>query len=146
MPFVFQSTPCSRSHVSSAMPKCANGHPRTLPLRPLLQRPLARRQDSHYASCVLTRLRTWVPAIALETSKRKATTGRGDGSARRVDHRVNVTLKVTTAAMAPEAQGASSSVTSDVRPQPDAAPPREATGTLAKSRTSHQYRQSKNFI
>lgn len=73
-------------------------------------------------------------------------TGRGDGNTRRAGPHVNVTLKATTAAMAPEAPGASSFGTRGARLQPDAAPHREATGTLAKSRISHQYRQSKNLI
>lgn len=84
--------------------------------------------------------------MVLETSKKKAMTGKGDGNSRRAGHHVNVTLKVITAAMAPEALGASSFGTRDVRLRPDATPPREATGTLAKSRISHQYRQSKNLI
>lgn len=81
--------------------------------------------------------------MVLETSKREAMTGRGDGNARRADHLVNVTLKATTAAMALEALEASSSGTRGAHLRPDAAPRREATGTLAKSRISHQYRQSK---
>lgn len=138
-----------RSPVNSATPKCVKGHPRTLPLHPLPRPPrppLALRRASHYVNCAWTRPRSRAPAAVLETSTREATTGRGDGNARRAGHRVNVTLKATTAAMVPGAPGASSSGTIGVLHHPDAAPRREDTGTLEKSRTSHQYRQNKNLI
>lgn len=138
-----------RSPVNSATPKCVKGHPKTLPLHPLPRPPrppLALRRASHYVNCAWTRPRSRAPAAVLETSTREATTGRGDGNARRAGHRVNVTLKATTAAMVPGAPGASSSGTIGVLHHPDAAPRREDTGTLEKSRTSHQYRQNKNLI
>lgn len=136
--------PCSRSHASSATPRCANGHPRTLHLRPLPQLPQAQRLASRYASYAWTKLRIRAPAALLETSRRRSMTGRGGGNARRADLHVIVTLKATTAATAPEATGASSFGNRGARLQPDAALRREATGTLAKSRISLQYRQSKN--
>ena len=135
-----------RSHVSSAMQRCANGHPRTLPLLPLPQLPPALHRVSHCASCVLIRLKSRAPAVVLEKSKRKAMTGRGAGNSRRAGRHVNVTLKATIAAMAPEAPGASSFGTRGARLRPDATLPREVTGILAKSRISHQFRQSKNLI
>lgn len=137
--------PWFRSHVSSATPRCANGLPRTLHLLPLPQLPLAPHQVSRYASCVWTRLMSRAPAAVQQTNKRKATTEREGGNARRAGNHVSVTLKATTAATAPEALQASSSGTRGALFQPGAAPHREYTGTLAKSRISHQYRQSKNF-
>lgn len=135
-----------RSLVNSAMPKCANGHPKTLPRPPLLSLPPAQRQASRYVSCAWTRRRSRAPAAVLQTSKREVTTRREAGSARRAGRHVSATLKeATTAATVPEARGGSSFASSGALPRTDAAPHREATGTLAKSRTSHLYRQSKNL-
>lgn len=142
----FVPPPCFRSHASSAMLRCANGHPRTLPLRSLPQLPQALCRASLYASCVWTRLRSPAPAAVPETSKIKVMTRKEGGSSRRAGHHVNVTLKVIFAAMAPGALGASSFGTKGAHLQHDATPLREATGTLAKSRISHQSRQSKNLI
>lgn len=148
--FVFVIVPlfppaCFRNLANSAMLRCASGRLRTLPLRPppLPQLPQLPQPANRCVSCGWTRPRSRAPAAALETSRRKATTGRGDGSSRRAGHHVNVTLKAITAVTAPEALGASSSGTRDAHLQPDATPRKGVTGTLAKSRISHQYRQSK---
>lgn len=128
------------------MLKCANGHLRTLRLRPRPPLPRVPRRASRYVSCARIRPRSRAPALLLETSRRRPMTGRGVGNTRRADRHANVTLKATTAATAREGTGASSSVTRGARLRPDAAPRRGATGTLAKSRIFHQYRQSKKKL
>lgn len=145
--FIFPpKTPCLRNPGNSATLKCASGRPRTRPLQPLLHLPLAPLQVSRCVSCVSTRPTSPAPAVTPWTSRRRLRTGRGDGNAKRADNHANVTLKVTTAAMVPGAREALSSGTSGARLQPVVAPLMGATGTLAKSRTSHRYRQSKNWL
>lgn len=138
-----------RNLASSAMLRCANGHPRTLLLlRPPLRRPRRPRappQGSPCASCVWIKARSRAPAAAPQTSRKRAMTKKGAGNWRKAGHPASVTLKVITATTAPEAPGGSSSGISGARRRPGAAPLRAATGTLVKSRISHQYRQSKNW-
>lgn len=135
-----------RNLASSAMLRCANGHPRTLLLRPLPQRPRAPHQASPCASCVWIKLRIQAPAAAPQTSRKRAMTKKGAGNWRKAGHPVNVTLKVITATTAPEAPGGSSFGIRGASRRSNAPPPRAATGTLEKSRISHQYRQSKNSL
>lgn len=134
-----------RNLASSAMLRCANGHPRTLLLQPPPRHPQAPRQASRCVSCVWINRRNRAPAAALQTRRKGATTKKGAGNWKRADQPANVTLKAITATTGPEAPAGWSFGIRGASRRPDAAPPRAATGTLAKSRISHQYRQSKKL-
>lgn len=84
------------------MLKCASGHPRILPLHHLPQLLQALHHPSRCVNCVSIRPRSQAPVVALETSKTKPMTGKGDGKSKNVGHHVNVTLKLITATMALE--------------------------------------------
>lgn len=73
-------------------------------------------------------------------------TERAAGSARRAAQPGTATHKATTGVMAQEGLEVSSFGTRGVPLRLDAAPHRGTIGTLAKSRISPQYRQSKDLI
>lgn len=139
----------SQSHASSAMLRYASGHLKTphppRPPRPPLRPPPPRAPPpaSRCVSCGSTRRRNPAPAAVPRTSRRRPTTARAAGSAKRAGRPATATVRATTAGTAPGEPGPSSSETRDAPLPPAAAPRRGATDTLAKSRTSRLYRQSK---